>query len=109
MTDVYVRISDEPVAKTDSRSNGTLNVDLDRYGVPVGVEVLGALEVQIDGVVCRCAPTPSAAPTQISEDVFLNVVKASGDWENWDGNQIAAAVARARRVLANAEIEVLGD
>lgn len=68
MSDVYVRVSNEPVAKTDSHSNNTLNVDLDRYGVPVGVEVLGALEVQIDGVVCRCAPTPSAAPAQTEDE-----------------------------------------
>ena len=67
MADVYVRVSDEPVAKTDCHSGSTLNVDLDRYGVPVGVEVLGALEVRVDGVVCRCAPTPSAAPVQIPE------------------------------------------
>jgi DNA-binding CsgD family transcriptional regulator len=62
MSDVYVRLSNEPVVKTHHHSDNTLNVDVDYYGVPVGVEILGALEVQIDGEVCRCAPTPSAAP-----------------------------------------------
>lgn len=106
MPDIYVQITNEPVHRTSCHSENTVNVDLDRNGVPVGVEVIGALSVAVDGEVCRCAPTPSTAPAQISEAVFLGVVRASGDWENWDGNQIAAAVARARRVLRSEGIEV---
>ena len=41
--------------------------------------------------VCRSAPTPPAAPVRISEVVFLRVVEAAGDWDEWSGNRIAAA------------------
>lgn len=60
-------MSDEHVVKTHCSAGDTVNVDVDYYGAPVGVEVIGALSVAVDGEVCRCAPTPSAAPTQLSQ------------------------------------------
>lgn len=73
---VYVQITNERVHQTSCHSDNTVNVDLDRNGVPVGVEVIGALSVTMDGEVCRCAPTPSAAPTQTDEDLIDIVAEA---------------------------------
>lgn len=78
MPDIYVQITNEPVVKTDCHSDSTLNVDLDRNGVPVGVEVVGALSVTVDGEVCRCAPTPAATPARTSDDGPINVVAEGG-------------------------------
>lgn len=48
MSDVYVRISPEAVWETREPFPG-VNVDLDANGNPVGVEVLSAVGVKIDG------------------------------------------------------------
>lgn len=49
MADVYIAVSGEKVHRTSSHAGGTINVDLDSNGVPVGVEILGALSVEVDG------------------------------------------------------------
>jgi DNA-binding CsgD family transcriptional regulator len=49
VADIYVRITNEPVHRTSCHSDNTVNVDLDSNGVPVGVEVIGALSVTVDG------------------------------------------------------------
>lgn len=46
---VYVHVSDEKIRRTHRNAGGTVNVDVDESGVPVGVEVLGAFRVDIDG------------------------------------------------------------
>lgn len=46
---VYIRLSNRPVNKTVSEYRDTVNVDLDDYNEPVGVEILGAIQVEIDG------------------------------------------------------------
>jgi hypothetical protein len=56
MADIYVRLTDEPVVKTHHHSDNTLNVDVDYYGVPVGVEILGAIGVEVDGREVRIIP-----------------------------------------------------
>ncbi len=47
---VYIRLSNRPVNKTVSEYQGSVNVDLDDYDEPVGVEILGAVSVEIDGI-----------------------------------------------------------
>lgn len=55
--DVYVRFSDEPVKRTHSHAADTINVDVDENGVPVGVELVGAQHVQINGQSITPAPS----------------------------------------------------
>ena len=47
---VYVHLSSRPVAYTTEHYNGSVNVDMDDYDEPVGVEILGAVSVEIDGI-----------------------------------------------------------
>lgn len=47
-SDVYVRVTDEPIHKTKPLQ-GNVIVDYDMNGRVVGVEVLDAEEVRIDG------------------------------------------------------------
>ena len=54
--DVYVRISDNNVKRTHVHAGGMLNVDVDDSGVPVGVEVVGALQVLVNGHPVSPAP-----------------------------------------------------
>lgn len=46
---VYVTVSREQVHRTSCHSDNTVNVDLDGNGVPVGVEVIGAIGLEVDG------------------------------------------------------------
>lgn len=97
MPDIYVRVSGESVARTSTHSGNTLNVDLDRYGVPVGVEVLGALEVRVDGVVCRCAPTPSAAPAQTDDALVSAIAESLQDFQVSAGGMLLSLTETERR------------
>lgn len=63
--DVYVRLSDEDVAKTRGSWDG-VNVDLDEDHQVVGVEILAAVEITIDGHPVT-APTPTAARPHVNE------------------------------------------
>ena len=49
MADVYVRFSNSRVARTMEGADGGANVDLDADGQMVGVELLGAISVTLDG------------------------------------------------------------
>lgn len=46
---VYVRLSGRQVSHTLEEYEGALNVDLDDYGEPVGVEILDAREATVNG------------------------------------------------------------
>lgn len=62
-TDVYIRFTDEPVAR--GRRIGMLDqevqLDLDEQGRPVGMEILDAAGVEVNGA--PVAPTPPRRPT----------------------------------------------
>lgn len=64
---VYVKVSDKDIVKTHCNAGDTVNVDVDYYGVPVGVEVLGALSVTVDGV----EVTPQASSAERSIDPYI--------------------------------------
>lgn len=51
-TDVYVKLTDQPIARTREVSDNVL-IDLDNDGQIVGVEILGALSVTTDGTPIR--------------------------------------------------------
>lgn len=53
---VYVRLTDEPVHRTSRHSADTVNVDLDADGVPVGIEIIGAVSAEINGEHVLIAP-----------------------------------------------------
>ncbi|MBW0090513.1 DUF2283 domain-containing protein [Pseudonocardia sp. KRD-184] len=50
MSDVYVRYQDKPVARTLEDTRAGITVDLDEDGEVVGVELLAASAVEVDGV-----------------------------------------------------------
>lgn len=53
MTDVYVRYQDKPVARTLDDTRAGITVDLDENGEVVGIELLAAKGVEIDGCEVR--------------------------------------------------------
>jgi hypothetical protein len=54
---VYVRVSDAPIVRTVHYPGDNINVDLDHFSGPVGIEVLGAIGVEIDGLAARAIPS----------------------------------------------------
>jgi hypothetical protein len=55
--DVYVRLEHGTVARTISVTDD-VNIDFNAAGNPIGVEILGALGVQVDGELYRPFPQP---------------------------------------------------
>lgn len=49
MTDVYIRFNDNPVTYTTDITESTINLDHANDGTLVGVEILDAKEIEIDG------------------------------------------------------------
>lgn len=47
---VYIRLSNRAVNKTLNGYLDSVNIDVDDYDEPVGVEILGAMSVEIDGI-----------------------------------------------------------
>lgn len=47
---VYIRLSHRQVSYTTHHYNESVHVDMDDYDEPVGVEVLGAVSVEVDGI-----------------------------------------------------------
>lgn len=69
--DVYVRLSSMRVVRTLETAPG-INIDVDDHGMPVGVEILGAEDVEINGVAVadtvltvedKAPPKPKAGPS----------------------------------------------
>lgn len=63
---VYVLLSGRQVGRTVEHYNGALNVDMDDYDEPVGVEILDAREVTING---RTVHPPKAIPEGDTEEL----------------------------------------
>ena len=47
--EVYVRVADGEIDRTEEVSAGQVFLDVDRYGKLLGVEVLAAVETSING------------------------------------------------------------
>lgn len=56
MSDVYVRYSNKPVARTLDDTRAGITVDLDEAGEVVGVELLGGVSVTVDGRILQWGP-----------------------------------------------------
>lgn len=46
---VYVQLSGREIGRTEANYNGSMNVDMDDYDEPVGVEILDARRVMVNG------------------------------------------------------------
>lgn len=94
--DVYVRLSDEDVAKTRGPWDG-VNVDLDKDDQVVGVEVLAAVEITIDGHPVAATPPPELPGPE--RDLLYEEAKKLGLGEAYLERRGEKTWIRAARVV----------
>lgn len=102
--DVYVYLTDAPVRRTSSAMTTKINIDNDGEWNPVGVEVLGAVKVTIDGRVVL--PTPDS-PEDLVEAVAREICNVGRDHDLWASDEVGESAREDLRAEARAAISVM--
>lgn len=99
--DVYVYLSDTPVRHTSTGFTDRINVDQGENWQPVGVEVLGAVKVTIDGR--TVLPVPET-PEDLVEAVAREICNVGRDHDLWATDEVGESTREDLRAEARAAI-----